>query len=80
MTPSRQRCGVRPTLMRPPYGSITAGKNTGFTMSSVIALFLWDVDPLDWKRPGPKVVTNRIVKETHSWLDRSFARYSSRND
>jgi hypothetical protein len=22
------------------------------------------VDPLDWKRPGPSVVTNRIVKET----------------
>ena len=25
---------------------------------------MWDVDPLDWKNPGPNVVTNRIVKET----------------
>ena len=27
-------------------------------------IILWDVDPLDWKRPGPSVVCNRIVRET----------------
>ena len=27
-------------------------------------IILWDVDPLDWKRPGPAVVRNRILKET----------------
>ena len=27
-------------------------------------IILWDVDPLDWKRPGPAVVRSRILKET----------------
>jgi hypothetical protein len=25
---------------------------------------LWDVDPLDWKRPGPSVVARRIIAGT----------------
>src|SRR5690606_20107389 len=25
---------------------------------------LWSVDPLDWKRPGPSVVTSRILSGT----------------
>ena len=29
-------------------------------------IILWDVDPLDWKRPGPAVVRNRILKETRA--------------
>ena len=27
-------------------------------------IILWDVDPYDWKRPGPAVVRARILKET----------------
>jgi peptidoglycan/xylan/chitin deacetylase (PgdA/CDA1 family) len=27
-------------------------------------VILWSVDPLDWKRPGPQVVSQRILKET----------------
>ncbi len=27
---------------------------------------LWDVDPLDWKRPGPAVVEQRILEGTHN--------------
>src|SRR5207253_2934368 len=27
-------------------------------------IILWDVDPNDWKRPGPAVVRTRILKET----------------
>ena len=26
---------------------------------------LWDVDPFDWKRPGPSIVKNRILAGTH---------------
>jgi len=29
-------------------------------------IILWDVDPLDWKRPGSAVVRNRILKETRA--------------
>jgi peptidoglycan-N-acetylglucosamine deacetylase len=58
--------GVHPTLMRPPYGSITAHEKHWIHDDFGYRIILWDVDPLDWRRPGPKVVTNRIVKETRN--------------
>ena len=57
--------GVRPTLFRPPYGSITARQKRWIHEQFGYQIILWDVDPLDWKRPGPAVVRSRIVKETH---------------
>jgi peptidoglycan/xylan/chitin deacetylase (PgdA/CDA1 family) len=56
--------GKRPTLMRPPYGSITASQKKWIHQEFGYRIIIWDVDPLDWKRPGPSVVTARIVKET----------------
>jgi peptidoglycan/xylan/chitin deacetylase (PgdA/CDA1 family) len=56
--------GVRPTLMRPPYGSITAREKRWIHDEFGYRVILWDVDPYDWKRPGPAVVRNRILKET----------------
>ncbi len=56
--------GTRPTLMRPPYGSITARQKRWIHDEFGYQIILWDVDPLDWKRPGPSVVTSRILKET----------------
>jgi peptidoglycan/xylan/chitin deacetylase (PgdA/CDA1 family) len=56
--------GQRPTLMRPPYGSITANQKRWIHDEFGYRIILWDVDPLDWKRPGPSVVTARILKET----------------
>ena len=56
--------GKRPTLMRPPYGSITANQKRWIYDEFGYRIIMWDVDPLDWKRPGPSVVTARILKET----------------
>jgi peptidoglycan/xylan/chitin deacetylase (PgdA/CDA1 family) len=56
--------GKRPTLMRPPYGSITAHQKKWIHEEFGYRIMIWDVDPLDWKRPGPSVVTARILKET----------------
>jgi len=56
--------GVRPTLMRPPYGSITARQKIWINESFGYRIIIWDVDPLDWKRPGPSAVCQRIVNET----------------
>ena len=56
--------GTRPVLMRPPYGSITARQKQWIHEEFGYRTILWDVDPLDWKRPGPSVVTSRIVRET----------------
>lgn len=60
----KQAIGQRPTLMRPPYGSITARQKQWINEEFGYRMILWDVDPLDWKRPGPNVVTSRIVKQT----------------
>jgi peptidoglycan-N-acetylglucosamine deacetylase len=56
--------GKRPTLFRPPYGSITEREKRWIHDEFGYNIILWDVDPLDWKRPGPAVVRNRIFKET----------------
>src|SRR5881392_1021049 len=56
--------GARPTLLRPPYGSITAREKRWIHDQFGYQIILWDVDPYDWKRPGPSVVCNRILKET----------------
>jgi peptidoglycan/xylan/chitin deacetylase (PgdA/CDA1 family) len=58
--------GKRPTLLRPPYGSITARQKRWMHDDFGYRIIIWDVDPLDWKRPGPSVVTSRILKETHA--------------
>jgi len=56
----------RPTLVRPPYGSITEREKRWIHDEFGYDIILWDVDPLDWKRPGPAVVRSRILKETRS--------------
>ncbi len=60
----RAALGGRPVLMRPPYGSITPRQKRWINEEFGYRIILWDVDPLDWKRPGPAVITSRIVKET----------------
>lgn len=56
--------GTRPALLRPPYGSMNARQKRWIHDEFGYRIILWDVDPLDWKRPGPSVVCNRILKET----------------
>src|SRR6184192_4576807 len=60
----RSAMGNRPTLLRPPYGSITARQKRWIHDQFGYQIILWDVDPYDWKRPGPSAVRNRILKET----------------
>ena len=60
----RTAISARPVLMRPPYGSITARQKKWINSEFGYRTILWDVDPFDWKRPGPAVVTSRIVRET----------------
>jgi peptidoglycan/xylan/chitin deacetylase (PgdA/CDA1 family) len=62
----RAAIGTRPTLLRPPYGSISARQKRWIHDAFGYRIILWDVDPLDWKRPGPAVVRSRIVKQTRA--------------
>ncbi len=53
--------GIRPTLMRPPYGDyndkvVSAARDIGhYTIQ-------WDVDSLDWKDLQPSAIYDRVVK------------------
>src|SRR5438874_8194745 len=62
----RAGMGSSPTLLRPPYGSITPRQKKWIHQEFGYKIVLWDVDPLDWRRPGPSVVCNRIVKNTRA--------------
>jgi len=53
--------GRRPTLMRPPYGATSERLRSWMHGELGLTTVMWSVDPLDWKRPGPSVVAQRIV-------------------
>jgi peptidoglycan-N-acetylglucosamine deacetylase len=53
--------GVKPKLMRPPYGELTRRQRIWVNHDFNYKVILWDVDPLDWKRPGPSIVASRII-------------------
>jgi len=58
--------GVKPKLMRPPYGELTKRQRIWVNHDFGYKVILWDVDPLDWKRPGPSVVARRIIAGTRA--------------
>ena len=56
--------GVTPVLMRPPYGELSAAQGLWVNREFGFKIIRWDVDPLDWKDPGPSVVAARILSQT----------------
>jgi len=59
-----QAIGFRPKYLRPPYGELTSKQRIWVHNEFGYKIILWDVDPLDWKRPGPSVVAHRIISAT----------------
>ena len=55
--------GYTPALLRPPYGAITARQREWIENQFGLNIILWSVDPLDWKRPGASVITQRILSQ-----------------
>src|ERR1700749_1324297 len=55
--------GFTPTLLRPPYGAITPRQREWIESRFGLNIILWSVDPLDWKRPGASVITQRILSQ-----------------
>jgi peptidoglycan-N-acetylglucosamine deacetylase len=53
--------GIKPKLMRPPYGELTKRQRQWVNRDFGYKIILWDVDPVDWKRPGSNVVAQRII-------------------
>ena len=56
--------GVQMRTMRPPYGGLLQRQRELVHAEFGYPTILWSVDPLDWKRPGPSVVTSRILSGT----------------
>jgi len=54
--------GRPPVTFRPPYGAFTARQRQLLFDTRAMPTVLWSVDPLDWQRPGPDVVRNRILE------------------
>lgn len=57
--------GVRPHLVRPPYGAINQRIKDLMFAEFGYSTIMWSVDPQDWRRPGVSVVTNRLVSGAH---------------
>lgn len=60
----RRAAGVDMRTMRPPYGGFTQRQREMAHSEFGYPTILWSVDPLDWKRPGPSVVSSRILAGT----------------
>ena len=58
--------GVQPRTMRPPYGALSQSQRAWIFKDYGYPTILWSVDPEDWKKPGPSVVTSRIVNNTRN--------------
>ncbi|RJL32847.1 polysaccharide deacetylase family protein [Bailinhaonella thermotolerans] len=54
--------GVRPTLMRPPYGA-TDKQVVKATKELGLAQIIWNVDTMDWRDRNSKVVSRRAIKK-----------------
>lgn len=57
-------CGVKPVVMRPPYGATSAILNRRFAEDFGMKVILWSVDPLDWKYRNANKVYTSIVQNT----------------
>src|SRR6266853_380691 len=58
--------GVKPTLMRQPYGAMSARQRQWMREEFDYKIILWDVDPLDCKEPGVAIVAQRIIDGTRA--------------
>src|ERR1700676_2389621 len=59
----KEASGFTPTLLRPPYGAITARQREWIESQFGLSIILWSVDPFDWTRPGASVITQRILSQ-----------------
>tara|TARA_R110002096_G_scaffold91625_7_gene207269 strand:- start:3478 stop:4398 length:921 start_codon:yes stop_codon:yes gene_type:complete len=53
--------GVQPKSYRPPYGAVSSSLKSFMKSEYGYPTILWNVDPLDWKKPGVSVVADRLV-------------------
>jgi peptidoglycan/xylan/chitin deacetylase (PgdA/CDA1 family) len=60
----RRASGVRPALMRPPYGDLSNRVRADLRKDGW-PIVLWSVDPLDWRDRNASLVTHRVLSQVH---------------
>lgn len=60
-----ENTGVKTNLYAPPYGEynevvLLAAHELGYKS------IMWSIDTVDWKRPAPEVIRNRVLKKLHN--------------
>jgi peptidoglycan-N-acetylglucosamine deacetylase len=53
--------GFRPVVMRPPYGDFNTRQSRMLRAARDLPTIMWSVDPQDWRRPGGRVIAERII-------------------
>ncbi|KAB7708302.1 polysaccharide deacetylase family protein [Bacillus aerolatus] len=56
--------GTRPVLFAPPSGSFT-GDTVKVAHRLGMRTTLWTVDTIDWRKPSPDVLINRVISRVH---------------
>lgn len=57
-----QTVGAVPVTMRPPYGAFSQRQMRMLSEARNLPTVIWSVDTNDWRRPGPAVVADRMVR------------------
>ena len=57
--------GERPRMIRAPYGAFTAAE-WGRAGDLISCNVLWNIDTLDWKRPGAQAITNAVLNNVRN--------------
>jgi peptidoglycan/xylan/chitin deacetylase (PgdA/CDA1 family) len=57
--------GTRPVWFRPPYGA-SNGAVRKQERALGVKVAMWDIDTLDWTRPGPHAIFRNAVRSTKS--------------
>lgn len=57
--------GTKPALFGPPSGSFNDG-TVKAAASLGMETILWTVDTVDWRKPAPEVLINRVVTKLHN--------------
>lgn len=48
--------------MRPPYGNTNKKLNQYISDKERLSVIIWSLDTLDWKRPKPEDIVEKVVK------------------
>ncbi|GLV55835.1 hypothetical protein KDH_26790 [Dictyobacter sp. S3.2.2.5] len=61
----QQTIGIKPTLMRPPYGAINRMSHIQIENTGLLPV-LWNVDSEDWKHLGVHTIVQTTLQETRN--------------